>query len=74
MTGTSKVLEIERKGATFVKGSTMVNLSVEDIKKIVLAHFPDAKNIEVDNSQGATKWSIRGGLQIGDYHNSHNRV
>ena len=37
--------------------------------------FNNATNIEVDRPQGFINgWSIDGGIDWGDYHNSHNRV
>jgi RHS repeat-associated protein len=37
--------------------------------------FNNATNIEVDNPQGFINgWALDGGIQWGDYHNSHNRV
>jgi RHS repeat-associated protein len=37
--------------------------------------FNNAKNIEVENSQGLINgWNVDGGIQWGDYHNSHNRI
>jgi RHS repeat-associated protein len=37
--------------------------------------FKNAKNIKVDNPQGIINgWKLDGGIQSGDYHNSHNRV
>jgi len=37
--------------------------------------FDNALNISVDNPQGFVNgWNINGGIQWGDYHNSHNRV
>jgi RHS repeat-associated protein len=37
--------------------------------------FKGARNIEVDNPQGFINgWNLNGGIQWGDYHNSHNRV
>ncbi|CAK7052549.1 hypothetical protein [Phascolarctobacterium sp.] len=49
-TATSKVDEIEVKGATFVMGSTMVTKTPEDIEQIVLQNYPGAYEIII--SQG----------------------
>lgn len=46
-TATSKVKEIDVKGATFIKGSTIINKTPADIEKFVLAAYPDASNIVV---------------------------
>lgn len=47
VTATSKIKEIEVKGATFVKGSTIINKTPNDIKLAVLDTYPDARNIVV---------------------------
>lgn len=44
---TSKVESVKVNGATFVKGSTIINKSHEDIEKLVLAAYPNARNIVV---------------------------
>lgn len=36
--------------------------------------FKNARNIQVDNPQGAIGWSVWDGVYIPDFHNSHNRV
>ena len=37
--------------------------------------FDNATNIQVDNPQGLINgWTLDGGIEIGDFHNSHNRV
>lgn len=41
-TATSKIKEIEVKGATFVKGSTIINKTPADIERFVMAEYPDA--------------------------------
>ena len=46
-TATSKIKEIEVKGATFVKGSTIINKTPADIERFVMAEYPDARNIVV---------------------------
>ena len=46
-TATSKIKEIEVKGATFVKGSTIINKTPADIERFVMAEYPDACNIVV---------------------------
>ena len=42
-----KIKEIEVKGATFVKGSTIINKTPADIERFVMAEYPDARNIVV---------------------------
>ena len=44
---TSKVKEVEIKGAVFVLGSTVVNKTAEDIKAVLLKTYPDAKNVVI---------------------------
>lgn len=46
-TATSKIKEIEVKGATFVKGSTIINKTPADIERFVMAEYLDARNIVV---------------------------
>ncbi len=46
-TATSRVDEIDVKGATFVKGSTIINKTPADIEKLVLEAYPNARNIVV---------------------------
>ncbi len=46
-TATAKVEEIEVKGATFIKGSTIINKTPADIELAVLDAYPDARNIVV---------------------------
>lgn len=44
---TSKVKEIEVKGATFIKGSTIINKTPEEIISFVEAEYLDARDITV---------------------------
>ena len=44
---TSKVKEVEIKGAVFVLGSTVINKTADDIKAVLLKTYPDAKNVVI---------------------------
>lgn len=48
ITAIGKVKEIEVKGATFVKGSTVINKTPADIEALVKESYPDARNIVVE--------------------------
>ena len=44
---TSKVKEVKINGAVFVLGSTVINKTADDVKKVLLKTYPDAMNIVI---------------------------
>ena len=47
VSATSKVKEVKINGAVFVLGSTVINKTADDVKKVLLKTYPDAMNIVI---------------------------